>query len=96
MSTTDIQQIEKEDIKNLSFPKEEVLTSKAAQEERAVILKRALSLGNLVQGKVKIIFEDSINTKSVETTIWGLTTTGIILKESTVIHLNRILEVSEK
>ncbi|WP_375237783.1 hypothetical protein [Aurantibacter sp.] len=95
MSTT-IQHIEKEEIKALNFPKEEVLKTKAEQEARAVILKRALSLGNLEQVKVKIIFQDSINVKSVETTIWGLTTTGVILKESTVVPLNRILEVLEK
>jgi hypothetical protein len=95
MSTTALH-IEKEEIKNLSFPKEEVLKTKSEQEDRAVILKRALSLGNLEQVKVKIVFQDSIGRKSVETTIWGLTTTGVILKESTVIPLNRILMVSEK
>ena len=95
MSTT-IQHIEKEEIKNLSFPKDEVLKTKKEQADRAVILKRALSLGNLEQVKVKILFEDSIGVKQVETTIWGLTTTGVILKESTVVPLNRILMVSEK
>ncbi len=94
MNTVTIQHIEKEEIRNLSFPKEEVLTSKECQADRAVKLKRALSLGNLEQVKVKIVFEDSVNTKSVETTIWGLTTTGIILKESTVIPLNRIVSVN--
>lgn len=92
----EIIRIEKEDIKNLSFPKEEVLKTKEAQNSRAIILKRALSLGNLEHVKVEIIFQDSTGVKRVETTIWGLTTTGVILKESTVIPLNRILEVTER
>ncbi len=94
MNVIKIQHIEKEEIKNLSFPNEEVLKSKKDQAERSVKLNRALSLGNLEQVKVKIIFEDNINTKSVETTIWGLTTKGVILKESTVIPLNRIVSVN--
>jgi hypothetical protein len=95
MSTT-IQHIEKEEIKNLSFPKEEVLTNKAEQDDRALKLTRALSLGNLEQVKVKMFFRDSEGDKSVETTVWGLTRNDVILKESTLIPLNRILMVSEK
>jgi 3-polyprenyl-4-hydroxybenzoate decarboxylase len=94
MNAIKTQRIEKEEIKSLSFPKNEVLVSKEDQADRSVKLNRALSLGNLEQVKVKIVFEDNINTKSVETTIWGLTTKGVILKESTVIPLNRIVSVN--
>ena len=94
--TTTIQHIEKEEIKNLSFPKDEVLKTKAEQADRALKLTRALSLGNLEQVKVKMFFRDSEGDKSVETTVWGLTRNDVILKESTIIPLNRILMVTEK
>ena len=91
--STEIQHIEKEEIKDLTFPKGEVLTTKEAQEDRALKLTRALSLGNLEQVKVKMYFRDSEGDKSVETTVWGLTRNDVILKESTIIPLNRILKV---
>ena len=48
---------------------------------------------NLEQVKVKMYFRDSEGDKSVETTVWGLTRNDVILKESTIIPLNRILKV---
>ncbi len=94
MNDVRAQIIEKEEIKFLQFPKEEVLNSKTERHERNRTLKRALVLGNLEHQKVGIFFMDSNGFKKVETTIWGLTDKSVILKKSTVIPLERILRVS--
>jgi len=51
-------------------------------------------LGNLEHEKVNILFVDNDGFKKVETTIWGVTDTSIILKKSMTIPLGRILSVS--
>lgn len=94
MISTAIETIEKEQIKFLKFPKEEVLNSKSEKAERCITLKRALALGNLEHGKVGILFMDNHGFKKVETTVWGVTDKSVILKESTIIPLERILWVS--
>ena len=86
--------INKEDIKFLKFPKKEVLCNKDQQKIRRYRLGRALSLGNLEHEKVGIFFQDNIGVKKVETTVWGITDKSVILKESTIIPLERILKVS--
>lgn len=86
--------VSKEEIKFLYFPKEEVLNSKTEQHERCLTLRRAMYLGNLEQEKVGILFMDNEGFKKVETTIWAITDKSVILKESTIIPLERILWVS--
>ncbi|MBW1298279.1 hypothetical protein [Aquimarina litoralis] len=86
--------IEKEDIKFLRFPNQEVLQNKKDKNCRSINVKRAMRLGNLEHGKVKIIFADDQGTKKVETTIWGVTEKSVILKQSTVIPLRRIISVN--
>ncbi len=56
-------------------------------------LDRALSLGNLEHGKIKIFFEDDNSKKAIETTIWGVTDSRIILKQGLVIPVNRIYKI---
>ena len=94
MTDTRIETIEKEQIKFLKFPKEEVLNSKTEQQERCLTLKRAMALGNLQRNKVGILFMDNDGFKKVVTTVWGVTDKSVILKESTIIPLERILWVS--
>ncbi len=91
---TSIHQIEKEQIRNFKFPKNEVLLLKRDQNSRCQALKRAMSLGNLERQKVNILFVDNSGFKKVETTVWGVTDSSVILKQSTVIPLKRILSVS--
>lgn len=90
----EIQSIDKEQIKFLTFAKSEVLGKKNDQLNRFLNLKRALALGNLERGKVKITFVDDTGLKMVETTIWALTDESVILKKATIIPLQRILEVA--
>ncbi len=89
-----IQNVDKEQIKYLKFPKKEVLAKRNDQINRNLDLKRALSLGNLERQKVKIVFVDQEGYKRVETTVWGVTDASVILKRSTLIPLQRIISVA--
>ncbi|WP_109301558.1 hypothetical protein [Aquimarina sp. AU474] len=94
MDTIDkIQHIKKEQIQFLHFPHQEVLNNKKKKKDRYRKLRRALSLGNLEHVKVKILFADDEGAKEVETTVWGITEKSVILKQSTVIPLERIIAI---
>ena len=85
--------IEKEQIKFLQFPKEDVLYQMKDKVNRIVSLRRALALGNLEREKVRIIFVDNEGFKKVETTIWGFTDKEVILKQGTIIPVARVYNV---
>ena len=85
--------IDKELIASLNFPKSDVLEDKEDIAERRNDLDRALSLGNLEHVKIKIYFEDDMSKKMVETTIWGVTDSRVILKQGVVIPVNRIHKI---
>ena len=89
-----IQIIEKEQIKFLKFPKEDVLRRVNDKKSRFVELNRALYLGNLEHEKVRITFQDDIGRKRVETTIWGVTDKSVILKRAIIIPLARIISIA--
>jgi len=90
MDGNDIQLIEKEEIHTLHFPQEDILSSEKAQKERRSSIDRAISLGNLEHQKVKIYFSDDQGKKVVDTTIWAVTDTAIVLKQNTVLPIHRI------
>lgn len=94
MNTATYDRIEKEQITNLKFPQEEVLKDKDQINEREAELNRALALGNLENIKIKIYFEDDSSLKLVETTVWGVTDKRVILKQGTVIPINRVHKIS--
>jgi len=50
--------INKEDVINLKFPKEEVLNSSDEIKIRRMELERATTLGNAEHGKIKIFFHE--------------------------------------
>jgi uncharacterized protein (UPF0248 family) len=85
--------IEKEEIPNLKFPHEEVLTEKDDIKLRDAGLDRGMKLGNLEHNKICIVFKDSEGLKKVNTTVWSVTDQRIILKQGIVIPINRIVEV---
>ncbi|RAR75424.1 hypothetical protein [Flavobacterium aciduliphilum] len=91
--TTEFEIIEKEKIASLSFPHEEVLHEHTAIKQRGSDLNRALSLGNLEHAKIKIYFEDDHSKKVVETTVWGVTDSRVILKQGNGIPINRIIKL---
>lgn len=85
--------VEKENISELVFPKEDVLKDPEDVKKRSRDLEDALKLGNLERLKIKIIFEDSEGLKQVETTVWGVTVERIILKKGILLPIRRIREV---
>ena len=91
---TTFQSIEKEDIRQLHFPATDVLDERADMVQRQVELSRALSLGNLEHGKIRIYFEDATSKKMVETTVWALTDNSVVLKQGIGIPINRIYKSS--
>jgi len=85
--------IEKENINGLKFPDNDVLSSADDKKMRAANLEKALKLGNLEHGKIKIVFEDAEGIKQVDTTVWGVTDKRVILKQGAVVPIHRIHEV---
>lgn len=82
--------VEKESLKNMIFPREEVLKSVDMARDRRAMLERATVLSNLYHNKVKIVFEDRDGSKMVDTTIWATTDSAIMLKGGVVIPIHRI------
>lgn len=66
-----VQVVQKEQIKFLKFPKNDVLDKRKDQIDRFLELQRALSLGNLEHQKVKIVFVDDTGLKKVENYYMG-------------------------
>lgn len=85
--------IDKDQIKDLRFPKAEVLLTAEEIAGRKEDLRRALVLGNVDHNKVRIIFSDVDGEKVVETTIWAVTELRIVLKSGMVIPINRIIAI---
>lgn len=86
--------IEKEEISNLIFPKTPI--TKTADETSILkhSLRRAMILGNLHHSKIKIVFEDDKGLKEVITTVWAVGDKNIVLKQGTVIPINRIVSLT--
>jgi uncharacterized protein (UPF0248 family) len=93
MDSSDIVLIEKEAVSGLHFPSEDILTTESAQKERKAAVDRAISLGNLEHQKVKIYFADDQGKKRVDTTIWAVTDSAIVLKQNTILPIHRILKL---
>jgi hypothetical protein len=85
--------IEKEDIAGLHFPAEDVLRSESDRKNRKAAIDRAISLGNLEHIKVKIYFADDAAQRVVNTTIWAVTDTAVLLKQNVVIPIERIIKL---
>jgi hypothetical protein len=86
--------VEKEAIEKLNFPKEDVLLLREQMEERRSEIEKAMRLGNMFKGKVKIVFEDSEGLKMVETTIWSLTDKNIVLKNGILLPIHRVHSIA--
>ncbi len=86
--------IQKEEVSYLKFPQSDVLKKADDIKMRYADIQRALALGNLEHGKIKIYFEDNYSKKVVETTIWGSTQEQVILKRGLTIPVNRIYKLS--
>lgn len=85
--------VEKEDVANFQFPKEDVLIGDDEKKILKSQLERANTLGNVEHHKVKIYFEDSEGKKVVYTTIWGATEHYILLKKNVFMPIQRIVKL---
>jgi len=85
--------VKKEYIASLHFPPYEVLDSPEEIKQRKADIERGRFLGNAYKSKVVIYFKDSKGLKQVETTIWSITETQVMLKNNMSIPLNRIFKV---
>lgn len=86
--------IEKEQIKELSFIKEEVHTDKKRIKRRKVNINRAVRLGNAFKNKVKIFFRTEEHALYfVETTVWGAGSEFLELKGGISIPIQSIEKV---
>jgi hypothetical protein len=90
MLDSEFELIEKEQISKLQFPSEEILIKEKEISERNLAIQRAITLGNLEHSKVMIYFSDDKGRKKVNTTIWAVTDSAILLKQNTVLPINRI------
>ncbi|WP_179335726.1 hypothetical protein [Winogradskyella costae] len=86
--------IQKEDIPQLKFSKNEILTNPKKIKLRSHYLERATQLGNLLKTKVKIYFTDRTNKLlTVDTTIWAVTSDFVILKRGITIPKSSIIYI---
>ncbi len=86
--------VDKEDVKKMTFPKEDVLSTEEAKATRMKDIKEAIELGDLAQYKVVITFLDSEGLKKVETTIWGIKGEDIQLKNDIHLPICRIKDLA--
>lgn len=83
--------IEKEELVSIIFGSEDVLNTDEAKITRRWELQRALSLGNLYRGKVKLFFRNRAGQiQHVETTIWSVTEEYVLLKGGLYIPIKAI------
>lgn len=85
--------VEKEAIEKLNFPAQDVLLLREQMEERRSEIEKAMRLGNMFKGRVKIVFEDSEGLKMVETSIWGLSYKNVVLKNGILLPIHRVHSV---
>ncbi|MCU0401613.1 MAG: hypothetical protein MUE75_11515 [Algoriphagus sp.] len=89
-----ITQLEKEQIAQLTFGKREVLENLDDRKTRMADLHRAQTLGNLLQTKVKLIFETADRqVYQVETTVWAVGPEFVSLKGGIYLPINSIIQI---
>ena len=90
---TPITKIQKEMLETTHFPKQEVLKDPEGIKERKDQAERAMVLGNSTNNKVRIVFEDTVGTKMVETTVWGVTDLYLLLKRGMTLPIHCIYQI---
>lgn len=89
-----IHKIDKSELGNISFKKEEVLNNLTDKAVRKHNLERALVLGNVHKRSVLIQFENILELPlETEGTIWAVTQNHIMLKGGHTIPIKSIFNV---
>lgn len=86
-------QIEKEQIRNLTYPSQVSEKSPDRTTELIEKCRRAMALGNLHKVKCSIFFTDTEGLKKVNTTIWGLFDNYIELKGGVQLNLRYVEDI---
>lgn len=86
--------VEKSIIGSLHFPYQDVLQSDENRRQRRMDAEKGMILGNNYKCKVKIVFEDEVGVKQIETTIWSVTEKWVLIKTGMGIPLSRIYSVN--
>lgn len=86
-------QVVERDARVLQFPKANIVDQPIEQVNRSLEVKREFFLHNSEEN-VKIYFLDHTGLKQVETAYWTITKNAVILKESIVIPLAKIVAVA--
>lgn len=90
-----ITKIEKEELPQFSFAREEVIQNPEERKMRMADLNRSQTLGNLLQTKVRITFEDKErNIYEVYTTVWAVGIEFVSLKGGVTLPICSIVNVT--
>ncbi|MDX2173414.1 MAG: hypothetical protein SFY56_09850 [Bacteroidota bacterium] len=93
MQTVKSHLIDKKNVSDLSFEKNDVLNDLDDKYRREEDLKRAMMLGNNYKHKVKLFFKDKFMNKHVETTVWNANSNHVTLKGGIVLPVKSIYKV---
>lgn len=87
-------QVAEKQTKILRFPQVDILEEGIEQANRSLELKREFFIGSSEKEEVKIFFTDNTGLKEVDATYWTLTDKAVVLKQSIVIPLAKIVAVA--
>lgn len=81
-------------LKILKFPQVNILEEGIEEVNHSLAVKREFFKDNIDRDNVKIFFIDSTGLKEIEATYWTLTQKSVVLKQSIVIPLSKIVAVA--
>ena len=90
----EISSILKEEINKIRFVAEDVLVSEDQKTLRRSELHKAMMLGNAEISKSKIVFATNEGLKKVETTVWAVDDSEVVLKSGIFIPIHAICHVA--
>jgi len=89
---TDVEIVQKEDIENLRFSREDVLTDHVERLRRRADADRAVTLGNAYHGKLDIYFQTADGeAKRMATTVWAADAAYLTLKSGASLPMRAVL-----
>lgn len=87
-------EIEKEDIKAVKFPAEDIFTTKKDKGQRRRDLERASALGAQSKSNIKIYFQDEEGKQyRTKATVWATTEQSVTLKGGILIPIKAIYKI---
>lgn len=93
LRTSQYQTIDKMDVANLKWPKEDLNENEEKRNDLLIKLKVALILGNMEKIKCSIYFKDNEGLKRIETTIWSVCEKNILIKSGIWVPIRRIIDI---